>query len=207
MMQVEAGIMVFFFSCVMTTMKQKGQANRQRIVDAANDLFYQQGYNTTSFAEVAEASGVPKGNFYYYFKSKDELLEAVIEMRLKGIRAMLTEWEVGFPEPIARLKRFAQIPLDEADNVVRYGCPLGSLSVELSKTQLHLHSHAREMFDLFLEWLESRFRQLGKGEVSRSLALHMLAMAQGAVLLGSVYADKTFLEGEVARINAWLDTL
>ncbi|QKQ25233.1 TetR/AcrR family transcriptional regulator [Candidatus Reidiella endopervernicosa] len=77
-------------------MKEKGQANRQRIVEAANELFYHKGFNQTSFAEVAEKSGIPKGNFYYYFKSKDELLASVIDDRLAQTKTMLASWESGF---------------------------------------------------------------------------------------------------------------
>ena len=55
--------------------KQQGEEIRQQIVSAANRLFYEQGYNHTSFSEIAEAAAVPRGNFYYYFKSKDDMLE------------------------------------------------------------------------------------------------------------------------------------
>ncbi|MDH5192012.1 MAG: TetR/AcrR family transcriptional regulator, partial [Gammaproteobacteria bacterium] len=57
-------------------MGAKGEANRQHIVDVADNLFYQKGYNQTSFTDIAEASEIPRGNFYYYFKTKDEILLA-----------------------------------------------------------------------------------------------------------------------------------
>ena len=188
-------------------MKAKGQANLQRIVEAANTLFYHQGFNQTSFAEVAEASGIPKGNFYYYFKSKDELLAAVVELRLEGIRQMLADWQTEFAEPKQRLKRFAQILLNEVDDVLRYGCPMGSLTVELSKTQLALQSKAKEMFALFLDWLEQQLEDLGKGDQARPLALHLLAMTQGIALISNAYADRRFLQQEVTRLDAWIDQL
>lgn len=188
-------------------MKVKGQTNLQRIVEAANELFYHQGFNKTSFAEVAEASGIPKGNFYYYFKSKDELLEAVVQLRLDGIRHMLEQWQEALPDSKQRLKRFTQILLNEADDVLRYGCPMGSLTVELSKTQLAMHSKAREMFSVFVDWLVRQMQALGKGEQSRPLALHLLAMTQGIALISNTYDDKAFLQQEVARLNDWIDSL
>ena len=188
-------------------MGKKGETSRQRIVKAANELFYHKGYNQTSFAEVAEASGVPKGNFYNHFKSKDALLEAVIALRMEGIRAMLAEWGGTYPDPRARLHRYAQILLNEVEDVLRYGCPMGSLNGELGKTQLALQSRAAEMFDLFLEWLEEQFRLLGKGEASRGLALHLLAMSQGAALIGNVYTEREFLRSETQRIDAWIESL
>lgn len=186
---------------------KKGEANRKRIVDAANQLFYHKGYNQTAFSEVAGASGIPKGNFYYYFKSKEELLDAVIEQRLEGIRQMLGEWQRTLPSARARLHRYAQIPLNEVDDVVRYGCPMGSLNMELGKNQLHLQSQAGEMFNLFLQWLENQFEELGLGEIKRDHALHLLSMAQGAALIGNVYGDREFIAAEVRRMEEWIDAL
>ncbi|MDH5784515.1 MAG: TetR/AcrR family transcriptional regulator [Chromatiales bacterium] len=186
---------------------KKGEANRKRIVDAANQLFYHKGYNQTAFSEVADASGIPKGNFYYYFRSKEELLEAVIDDRLAGIKQMLAEWQRDIPTPRARLHRYAQIPLNELDDVLRYGCPMGSLNVELGKNQLHLQSQATEMFSLFRGWLEQQFDELGLGEKKVEYALHLLSVAQGAALIGNVYRDRTFIAAEVARMDKWIATL
>jgi len=185
----------------------KGEKNRQRIIQAANELFYHKGFNQTAFSEVAEASGIPKGNFYYYFKSKDELLDAVIAMRLEGIRDMLHEWRAEYAEPRERLKRYARILLNETRDVVRYGCPMGSLNVELGKTQLALQSRASEMFTLFHDWLVEQFVALGYRQDAAPLALHLLAMSQGAALIGNVYQDQPFISSEVERIIDWIDSL
>ncbi len=188
-------------------MGKKGEQVRQRIIEAANGLFYRKGYNQTSFAEIAKTCDIPKGNFYHYFKSKDQILEAVIAWRQEGISRMLAEWDEAHSTPQQRLHRYVQILLNEADDILRYGCPMGSLNVELGKAQLALQSRASEMFTLFLHWLEAQFLALGKGEESTSLAMHLLSMAQGTALLSSVYADRTHLEQEVNRILAWLDSL
>jgi len=139
---------------------KKGEENRKLIVEAANQLFYTKGYNQTAFSEVAKAVGIPKGNFYHYFKSKDDLLEAVIDERLAGIRRMLKDWDQEFDDAQKRLLRYAEIPLNEIDGVLRYGCPMGSLNMELGKNQLALQSHAAEMFTLFLDWLQKQFVEL-----------------------------------------------
>jgi AcrR family transcriptional regulator len=190
------------------TLKPKGQKNLQRILSAADELIYHQGFNQTSFTDVAKASGIPKGNFYYYFKSKDELLLAVIDMRLDNIRQMLAGWEQQYSDPKDRLKRYARILLNEAQAVVRYGCPMGSLNVELGKTQQALQAKAASMFSLFLDWLEQQFRALGQTKKrSRYLALHLSAMLQGTALVSSVYSDVGFLQQELKGINAWIETL
>ena len=62
---------------------------RQRIIDAADDLFYRQGFEHTSFADIAASVGLSRGNFYYHFKTKDDILDAVIVKRLADTRALL----------------------------------------------------------------------------------------------------------------------
>jgi len=188
-------------------MKRKGQLSQQRIVDAASALFYRQGYGSTSFAEVARASGIPKGNFYYYFKSKDDLLGAVIDAHLDAIRGRLAQWEHDEGDPRGRLKRLLLPLQSEADAITRWGCPVGSLNVELGKGSPDRKAHARAMLDLQLAWADRQMRALGHAATARELAIHLVGMIQGAALMGGVYADRDLLEAESARIRAWLDAL
>ncbi len=188
-------------------MGTKGSQNYSRIVEAANDLFYQQGYNQTSFAEVAESTGIPKGNFYYYFKSKDELLHAVISYRLEVIKTLLAETEARFTTPQSRLQRIIDILANESSAVMDYGCPLGTLNAELGKTQEDLQAHAAKMFDLFHDWCEREFIALGRKENARHLAMHLMALLQGAALLGNVYKDRSFIENEINSAKDWVRSL
>ncbi|MHB9117928.1 MAG: TetR/AcrR family transcriptional regulator [Burkholderiales bacterium] len=188
-------------------MPVKGQTNRQRIIDAANALFYRKGYNPTSFSEIADAAGIPRGNFYYYFKSKDDILAAVIDDRLAQIKAMLAEWDAQYAGPREKLKRYVAILRNSAEDAARYGCPMGSLNVELGKTQLAMQSKAKEMFDAFLDWLTPHFAALGHSADARDLALHLLGRAQGIALLTNVYSDTALLEREAATLDGWIDGL
>ncbi len=189
-------------------MSDNRSSSRERIVEAANQLFYHLGYNQTSFGAIANAAGIPKGNFYYYFKSKDELLEAVVDHRTAEIRAMLEGWNQTYSEPIRRLKRFVQILRNSAEHVTHYGCPLGTLNSELGKDQPGLKSKSKEMFDLFHEWLQAQFLQLGyRKDKANELAKHLLARSQGISILAHVYNDSKFLRREVAMLDEWLDSL
>ncbi len=189
----------------------RGQQCRQRIVEAADTLFYQRGYNQSSFSEVAEAAAVPRGNFYYYFKSKDALLGAVIDYRIEGIRSMLDEWEHTISTPLDRLKRYVHILLNAEGDILRYGCPMGSLNVELSKTQQVQQSRARDMFEVFRDFITRQFRTLAPTRIDAAradeYALHLLAVSQGVSLITNVYIDPGFLRQEVQRLCDWLDSL
>lgn len=65
------------------------KATRDHIVEAADGLFYRRGYEHTSFSDIADAVGISHGNFYHHFKSKDEILDAVIRKRLTDTEKML----------------------------------------------------------------------------------------------------------------------
>jgi AcrR family transcriptional regulator len=188
-------------------MPSKGERNRQRIVEAANLLFYQRGYNQTSFSDIAAAAEVPRGNFYYYFKTKDDILEAVIEDRMELLRGLLPRWEAEYPDPKGRLKRFVEILLNEEHNILRYGCPMGTLNGELAKGQPELQAKVGAMFEFFRAWLEREFKALGFGDQSRDLALQILAANQGVTVVSNVYRDRRFLQREVERLKAWVDAL
>ena len=188
-------------------MKDKGQEKQQRIVAAANQLFYERGFNQTSFSDIAEAADVPRGNFYYYFKSKDDILAAVIETRLQNLRDLLAGWDVEFPAPRDRIKRFLNMPINDIDEVMRYGCPLGTLNVELSKTQVDLQAKAKESFDILLDWLERQFAAMGYGSRARGMAMSLMGRAQGTLMMSNLYMDADFLRHEVEEARRWIDSL
>lgn len=188
-------------------MLSKGEKNRELIIGAASDLFYAQGYKQTSFNDVAAAAGIPKGNFYYYFKSKDQLLDAVIDMRVEFLRGRLQEWEQHAKDPKERLKFVSILMQDSAEHASRYGCPIGSLNAELTKNDDDMLKSSRKMFDLLVDWGEIQFRALGKGEESRDLAIHLLAMSQGSILMSSIYKDRDLLMRESERVRDWVEAL
>ena len=80
---------------------------RERLVASAGDLMHRQGVPATTLAQVAEAADVPVGNVYYYFKTKDDLIRAVIDDRVAGVRGMLAALDQR-RSPATRLKALAR---------------------------------------------------------------------------------------------------
>ena len=188
-------------------MPKKSERTRQRIVEAANRLFYHKGYNRTSFSDVVTAAGVPRGNIYYYFKTKDEILEAAIRYRLDRISQMLDNWNGDYRTPIERLQRFVDILGNSADAIMRYGCPMGSLNTELGKDQDNLQQQAENLFKVFESWLSDQFAELGYAGRAHELALRLMSQGQGISLMAHVHNDPGFLRREQQRLRDWLDHL
>ena len=160
---------------------------RERLLDAAKELIHHQGYHQTSLADIARASDVPLGNVYYYYKTKEDIGNAVIEDRLQNLRTWFDELAQQ-PDPLKRLLGFLDMPLRLQDVVAKYGCPVGSLCQELNKEATHLSQHADSMIQLQLEWLTQQFRELKRRD-ARDLALQLLSTLQGASLLASSLHD------------------
>ncbi|MDH5594353.1 MAG: TetR/AcrR family transcriptional regulator [Gammaproteobacteria bacterium] len=188
-------------------MGAKGEANRQHIVDVADNLFYQKGYNQTSFTDIAEASEIPRGNFYYYFKTKDEILLAVIEHRTGMMKSMLETWDKEYNTPLERLKRFAHILRVEEKDACQYGCPLGSLTIELGKAQQELQAQAKGMFDVFKTWLIKQFSELGYSDKADYLAMQLMSRIQGIVVMAHAYNDPEFINISTDDVDSWIDEL
>ncbi|MEN8195452.1 MAG: TetR/AcrR family transcriptional regulator [Pseudomonadota bacterium] len=189
-------------------MATKGEENRARIVDAAIELFYKKGFANTSFAEIARHAGVPKGNFYFYFPSKDDILNAVIDARVAGLRGSLAQFEQEFDDPRDRLKRMADMPKNEFPVIMEFGCPMGTLTAELGKQQHELCDNARQMFTLLLEWAEGQFLLLGGNrKEAKSLAHQLLVRLQGASVMAQAYQDSSWILDEVEQTKRWIDTV
>ena len=188
-------------------MPRKSERTRQRIVEAANRLFYHKGYNRTSFSDVVAAAGVPRGNIYYYFKTKDDILRAAMQYRLDRIGRMLQGWTESYRTPLERLKRFLHILPDSVESLMQFGCPMGSLNTELGKEQRDLQVDARALFLLFEDWLADQLSELGYAGSARELARRILAWGQGISVITHIHADAEFLERERKRMDTWIDKL
>lgn len=178
---------------------------REQIVEAADRLFYRQGFEHTSFSDIAEEVRISRGNFYYYFKTKDEILEAVIEQRLADRRDLLARWEAEGESPAERIRCFISILITNKTDIKRYGCPLGTLSSELAKLNHEAQGEAKKLFTLFRTWLRRQFEQAGRKMDADALALHVLAHSQGVATLANAYRDEQFIRREVQEINDWLN--
>jgi TetR/AcrR family transcriptional regulator, transcriptional repressor for nem operon len=178
---------------------------RERLVEGAAELFYEQGVHPTTLADVAERADVPLGNVYYYFKTKDELVDAVLECRTAEVRETLHAFGQK-RTPQARLKALPQQWNAMSELVARYGCPLGGLCSELGKRPGSLEGKSEGLFGLVIDWAEEQFRQLGRRD-AHDLAFSLLARIQGAALLAQSFRDPDVLAREARMIDRWIDAL
>ncbi len=182
------------------------KTTRDHIVEAADQLFYRQGYEHTSFSDIADAVQISRGNFYYHFKSKDEILDAVINLRLANTRKMLDKWDIEGETPTERIRSFIHILIANQVNIKRYGCPVGTLCTELAKLNHASQAEANRLFTLFRAWLSRQFTLLGRKDDADELAMHLLARSQGVATLANAFHDEKFIKQEVKQMCDWLSS-
>lgn len=178
---------------------------RHEIVAAADELFYRHGFDHTSFADIADAVGISRGNFYHHFKTKDEILDAVIERRVADRVAMMERWEIAGATPEKRILSFVDILTVNGDKIMQYGCPVGTLTSELAKLNHAARGEANRLFGVFRSWLARQFAAAGHEETEADqLAMHLLMRSQGVATLLNAFHDTQFAAREVELMREWV---
>ncbi|MEQ1634862.1 MAG: TetR/AcrR family transcriptional regulator, partial [Planctomycetota bacterium] len=116
---------------------------REKLVQAAMELFAFQGYQATGLAQIARKAKVLPGSLYYFFPTKEDLLHATLERRLEllGPEVLDPIWN-RVSDPIERvfglLAGYRQM-LEVTG--FQHGCPIGNLVIEVANT----HPNARRL--------------------------------------------------------------
>jgi AcrR family transcriptional regulator len=188
-----------------TTDAHQRPGKRERLVAAATQLLHQRGIERTTLAEIAHLADVPPGNIYYYFKTKDDVIAAVVAAHAEQVGAALAAIDSRFRSPKGKLKALVQELAGQSEIVARYGCPLGSLCSELDKRLDAPDFAAAKLMLLIIDWAEERFQELGRGSESRGLATDLLAAYEGSALLANTMRDPKVLSEASRRIDRWID--
>jgi len=109
----------------------RGRASRERIVERAAELFAERGIAGTSLDEVLAAAGAGKGQFYHYFRSRDELAAAAVEQRCAQVVAGLTQ-ALGGVSSLAELEQALAGFIAGFEQMGLPGCPIGTLATEVA---------------------------------------------------------------------------
>jgi TetR/AcrR family transcriptional regulator, transcriptional repressor for nem operon len=181
---------------------------RERLVAAACRVLHEQGVERTTLADIALAADVPVGNVYYYFKTKDQLVEAAINAHGNDLRAALSALDRR-RTPQARLKGLIGALVEQRDLAARYGCPFGTLACELDKRPDGLDRTAADVLGILADWAEQQFRSMGFGDQAeaRDLAIALIASYQGISLLTNTFRDPELMVREGRRLERWIDSL
>ena len=190
-----------------------GKDTRARIVEAAMELFWLKGYASTSIADILSRSQVNSGSLYYFFPGKQDVLLAVLEGYRDGIGPMLLEPAWGhIDDPVERV--FALLALYRiaiVDTDCTYGCPIGSLALELHDADPAVRELLAENFTAWVDAVEQCFRT-GAGRFQdntdlRGLAELALNVMEGGVMQARTYRDVAHFDRAVAQYRNYVESL
>ena len=191
----------------MSDQVDPGPATRERIVHAAMELFWEKGYQSTSVADLLKRAEAHSGSLYHFFPGKQDVLVAVLQAYERGIDEMLLApvWK-GVDDPIERvfvlLAKYRELIVMTG---CTYGCPIGSLALELHEPDPPVRALLAANFTAWAERIERCLVEAGERlprEVDRrALALFVLTTMEGGVMLARTYRDVAKFDAAVAQLR------
>lgn len=199
----------------MQQLSPKAQITREKILRTANDLFYLYGYNATGLDRIVATAGVTKGNFYYHFKSKEELAIAVLDWHREQVLHELHLDQVDHSLPplkilISVLEGIGAHITNQNNGSVR-GCFFGNFALEMSIGSEAVRSKVQEIFNGFRQLFYQLLEQAQvRGELPATLnTTHMagiiLNLMEGAILLDKVTQQPHDIYNAIAFIKKYLN--
>ena len=183
-------------------MPRPSEPTRERIVQAASALFYNEGIRRVSVDEVAAKAGLTKRTLYYHFKSKDDLVAAYLAARDQPNLALFRKW---FAEAEGGLPAKAEAIFKSLARSARHpkwkGCGFLRTSAELANMPGHpairIGAAHKKKFE---DWLRATFAEQGIADPLK-LARQILLLLDGSFAVVLLHRDASYMEtaGEAAR--------
>ena len=195
-----------------TNMKQEN-TTRQRIVEAALYLFWKHGYAATGMAEILAHARAKPGSFYYFFKTKEELLLAVLRLYAATLHPIVMDPVFAqTDDPVERV--FAVLGFYRRNLIATgctYGCPIGRLALEIGEEQVEVHKLLSDNFDGWTAAVESCLNDAWQrlpAELDRgALSQFVLAVMEGGVMQARAHRSLAPFDASVAQLRNYFRLL
>lgn len=186
---------------------------RDRLVNAARELFWKKGYLGTSVAEILERAGANSGSLYHFFPTKQDLLLAVLEWYMDNLEAEVIEPARGRVEdPVAQVfavlegYRKALLATD-----LTFGCPIGNLALEFKEPDPPVRALLARNFGQWCEAVEARLRAAADRFPAdldlQELAQFVLTTMEGGVMQARTHRSIEPFDASVRQLRRYMDTL
>jgi AcrR family transcriptional regulator len=188
-------------------MPRNAAQTRDRIVDAANRLFYSEGIRSVSVDAVAEKAGVTKRTLYYHFKSKDELVGAYLESRDQPNLALFAKWFEEADGPLAGKVEAIFLNVAQSARHRKWkGCGFLRTAAELANMPGHpavkIGAEHKKKFEA---WLSDIFAADGLDDAPL-LARQIVLLMDGAFSTMLVHRDSAYIEAAGSAAAALVDS-
>ena len=186
---------------------------RSKIIEAAMELFWLKGYGSTSISDILSRTQLNSGSLYHFFPGKQDLLVAVLEAYRDGIDEMLLKpaWD-GEPDSVERVFKLLALYrglILQTD--CTYGCPIGSLALELHEADPVVRERLAENFANWVQavraCLEEAADRFPANTDFQALAEFVLTVMEGGVMQARTHRDVGYFDRNIAQLRAHIDLL
>lgn len=194
---------------------QPDSQTRKKLLDAAQELMLVKGYTATSVEEICAAAGLTKGSFFHYFEGKEHLGRVVAEHFAAAMQQVFQSAPYHQKkDPLDRVFGRVEFLIDLMGSTqAPSGCLLGTFVQELSATHPKIRSvcascfaEGSQSFTRDLEEAKARYAPQANWS-AQSLAEHLTAVAQGAIILAKAKQDPAVMVESLTHYREYLKSL
>ena len=192
---------------------ERPQTTADRLAFAAMKLFMEKGYGSTSVQDILREAKANAGSLYHAFPTKQDLLLAVLAMYREGLYPMLLApaWE-GVSDPIARIFALLQRYRNALEMTeCTYGCPIGSLALELHEPDPPVRELLSANFDGWTKAVKTCLDEAGarlpKSTDTNALSQFILTVMEGGVMQARTHRNLAAFDASVASLRDYLTRL
>src|SRR5262249_12169344 len=193
---------------------QADSLTKQKLLAAATELMLTKGYTDTSVDEICAAAELTKGSFFHYFDGKEELGRVLAERFTTMMREKFeTAPFRSKKDPLERVFGYIDFLIEKSRSPMTKGCLLGTFVQELSQTHPKIRSVCAAGFEGQADRLKQDLEEAKAKYVprarwrSQSLAEHVLAVAQGAIILAKAKQDRKVIEESLEHVREYLKNI
>lgn len=173
---------------------------KERLLDAAAEAFWIDGFAGTSLADIADRSGVPLGNIYYYFKTKSAIALGVADIYIEETIASLELIDQKTGSSGQKLDAFFEMLKESIASRTSHGCPLANSIRDFSGVATQAHARTNEVFNILIAWLAKTLSEGGDKNAMQH-ARNAIGTWQGGIVLSHAANDESILMETLAQLE------
>jgi len=187
----------------------KNQPTREKILDTVFKLVYMNGYNGTSMSMILKECGIPKGSLYHYFKSKKEMVLAVVKERINPRMDEFYQLDVQEENDGIDTIIVAILKVSKKEILVSYGCPLNRLNQEMSPVDVDFDEAINSIYERLTAKIKTLLEntQLKEDVDKASLAEFIIATVWGSISLSPKNSSVSRYQATINHLVNYLKSL
>ena len=194
-------------------MPKNGSQTKERIIHSAMYLFWERGYNATGMADLLKLSKANSGSFYYFFDSKEALLDEVLDLYLNSLEDIIVK--PVFEKRNDPIDRIFGILAGYREKIVQtnfaYGCPIGRLALEIDPNNQSAREKIAANFSAWIDVIKKcliEAKDHFQVEVNaEEIAQFTLTVMEGAVMQSRMFASVEPFDASVRQLRNYFDLM